>query len=71
MPNPHPLHGKGRKEGNPRPVRRTVQKNLRFTEEEWKQIKAAVQVYGGRETEFMRGAILEKAESEQDESRKC
>jgi len=52
----------GRPAGSTKPAneQRTIRKMVRFTPAENKQISTAVAEYGGRETEFMREAILEK-----------
>lgn len=47
--------------GRPRlPTRRTVRKAVNFTPEEWERIEAAIRRSGGRASEFMREAVLEK-----------
>lgn len=44
-----------------KPDKRIVKKAVRFTLQEWESVKIASLEYGGRETDFMRDAILQKA----------
>lgn len=54
--------GAGRPKGTTSTDKRTVQKMVRFTIPEWESVKAASIKYGGRETDFMRDAILSSAQ---------
>jgi hypothetical protein len=58
----------GRPVGTTKQNNRTIRKDIRFTDLEWSRIKTASIEYGGRETDFMRDAVMEKTEKSESPS---
>ena len=50
----------GRPLGSTKSEKRDVSKSVRFTKKEYLDIQKAIKVYGGKESSFFRGCILEK-----------